>query len=252
VARGGRRLLRARLNLRDAGLTEEQWRQRWEAARLFIRADREKGAHLGNQTLRWNPDEGWFEVRLPTPLAHLANRPHDRCRLSCPVEFKHRSDEVAAQADGGSVYYDIRYDPVKDRWHLDAAWKTGPRPAPPLDELRASPLIAVDVNAGHLAVAVVTPDGNVTGEPFTIPLQLAGLPAATRDGRIRAAVTRLIATAKAAGRGPSSSRTSTSWMPAPRAASAPGVGLRGESAAAPSGALSRTFPPRGSATAWSR
>jgi plasmid replication initiation protein len=55
-----------------------------------------------------------------------------------------------------------------------------------------------DVNAGHLA-AVIAADGNVAGTPFTVPLELAGLPAATRDGRLRAAVTRLIATAKAAG-----------------------------------------------------
>jgi hypothetical protein len=60
-------------------------------------------------------------------------------------------------------------------------------------------VIAVDVNAGHLAVAVAAPDGNVLGEPFTIPLELAGLPATARDGRIRAAVTQLIATAKTAG-----------------------------------------------------
>ena len=57
----------------------------------------------------------------------------------------------------------------------------------------------MDVNAGHLAVAVLAPDGNVTGVPFTIPLELAGLPATTRDGRVRAAVSRLIATAQAAG-----------------------------------------------------
>ncbi|MGH3293993.1 MAG: hypothetical protein ACRDP7_19510 [Trebonia sp.] len=55
------------------------------------------------------------------------------------------------------------------------------------------------MNAGHLAVAVAATDGNVLGEPFTIPLELAGLPATARDGRVRAAVTRLIATAKASG-----------------------------------------------------
>jgi hypothetical protein len=75
-----------------------------------------------------------------------------------------------------------------------------PRAAgPSLEQLRASPVIALDENAGHLAVAVATPDGNVLSEPFTIPLQLAGLPAAARDGHIRAAVTQLIATAKTAG-----------------------------------------------------
>ena len=68
-----------------------------------------------------------------------------------------------------------------------------------LEELRAGTVVAVDVNAGHLAAAVIAADGNVLGTPFTIPLELAGLPAATRDGRLRAAVTPLIATAKAAG-----------------------------------------------------
>jgi hypothetical protein len=57
-------------------------------------------------------------------------------------------------------------------------------------------VVAVDVNAGHLAVAVVTPDGNMLGVPFTVPLDLAGLPATTRDGRLRAAISGLIATAK--------------------------------------------------------
>jgi hypothetical protein len=197
VARGGRRLLRARLNLKDAGLTEAEWRRRWEAARLFIQADGETGTDWGNFTLRWNADENWFEVTLPTPLAHLANRPRGRYRLSCPVQFNYRGDEVAAQAASrAAIHYDVSYDPVKDRWYLDAAWKTPARSVPPLDELRASPVVSVDVNAGHLAVAVVAPDGNVIGEPFTIPLQLAGLPATTRDARIRAAITQLIATAQ--------------------------------------------------------
>jgi IS605 OrfB family transposase len=59
--------------------------------------------------------------------------------------------------------------------------------------------VAVDVNTGHLAAAVLAPDGNPAGDPFTILLDLAGLPAATRDGRVRAAVSRLIATARQAG-----------------------------------------------------
>jgi len=199
VARGGRRLLRARLNLEDAGLTREQWRAEWESARLFLTADGEAAKEWGNETIRVNHDEGWLELKLPAPLAHLANRPHGRYRLSCPVEFAHRGDEAAAQAATGAVRYDITCDPARGRWYADASWKTPARPAPSLDALRTSPVIAVDVNAGHLAVAVVTPDGNVTGTPVTIPLRLAGLPAPTRDGRVRAAVSSLIATAKAAG-----------------------------------------------------
>ena len=165
----------------------------------FITADGEKGKPFGNETLRWNPDEGWFEVRLPAPLVHLANRPHGRYRLSAPVQFTHRGGEVAAQAQSGAVRYDVSCDPDRGRWYLDASWKIPARPVPSLDDLAAAPVVAVDVNDGHLAVAVVAPDGNVTGTPFTAALRLAGLPAAARDGRLRAAVTRLIATAKATG-----------------------------------------------------
>jgi len=73
---------------------------------------------------------------------------------------------------------------------------TTPVPAVTLEELRQHPVVAVDVNAGHLAVAVLRPDGNVTGTPFTVSVQLAGLPTATRDGRVRAAISVLTATAK--------------------------------------------------------
>jgi hypothetical protein len=97
------------------------------------------------------------------------------------------------------VRYDISVDPVRGRWYVDASWKTQTRPAPALGGLRSSPVVAVDVNAGHLAVAVLAPDGNVTGTPFTIALELAGLPATARDGHVRAAVSELIATAGRAG-----------------------------------------------------
>jgi hypothetical protein len=108
VTRGGRRLMRARLRLADAGLTRSQWRERWDAARLFLTADGEKDKAWGNETIRWSPDEGWLEVKLPAPLADLANRPHGRYRLSCEVRFEHRGDEVAAQAATGAVRYGSR------------------------------------------------------------------------------------------------------------------------------------------------
>ena len=196
VTRGGRGLLRKRADLAAAGLTAAQWRGQWEAARLFLTADGEKDKAWGNETIRWHPGEGWLEVKLPAPLAYLANRPRGRYRLSCPVEFAYRGDEVAAQAATGAVRYDIAHDPASGRWHLDASWKVPPGPVPSLGALRERPVVAVDVNAGHLAVAVVAPDGNVAGVPFTVPLDLAGLPATTRDGRLRAAISGLIAVAR--------------------------------------------------------
>ena len=196
VCRGGRRLASARRNLTAAGLTEDQWRAEWDAARLFLTADGEAGALLGNQTIRWHPDGRQLELKLPVPLAHLANRPHGRYRLSCPVAFPYRGDEVAAQATSGAVRYDISLDAAKGRWYLDASWRVTPGPASSLDELRRSPILAVDLNHGHLAAWVVTPDGNPAGPPVTVPLELAGLPASQRDGRLRAAVSELIRLAR--------------------------------------------------------
>src|ERR1700683_3690790 len=147
---------------------------------------------LGNETIRWHPGEGWLEVRLPAPLAYLANRPHGRYRLSCPVEFSHRGGEVAAQAASGAVRYDIRRDPARDRWYIDASWRASPLPAAALEGLLKAPVLAVDLNHGHLDAWAVTPDGNPAGAPVTIPVVLAGLPASQRDGRLRAAISELI------------------------------------------------------------
>ena len=136
-----------------------------------------------------------MELKLPAPLADLANEPHGRYRLSCPVRFSYRADEVAAQAATGAVRYDVACDPARDLWYIDASWKTAPAAAATLDELRQYPVVAVDVNAGHLAVAAVAPDGNILGTPATTGLDLTGLPAAARDGRLRAAISTIVATA---------------------------------------------------------
>ncbi len=55
------------------------------ACNLTSTPDGEKDKAWGNETIRWHPGEGWLEIRLRAPLAHLANRPHGRYRLSWPV-----------------------------------------------------------------------------------------------------------------------------------------------------------------------
>jgi hypothetical protein len=176
-----------------------QWRKRWEAARLFLCADGEADKAWGNETIRWHPDERWLELKLPPSLSHLANRPHGRRRLSCPVAFSHRSDEVAAQSTSGAVRYDICYESGRRRWYLDASWRLPGAPTPPIEELRDKGVLGVDLNAGHLAAVVVDRSGNPVGTPATIPLELSSLPATTRDGRLRAAISQLLATATEAG-----------------------------------------------------
>ena len=89
VCRGGKALLRKRHNLADAGLTAARWRERWAASRLFLTADGEKDKAWGNETIRWNPDQNWLEIKLPAPLARLATGPAgvtgSRARSSFPT-----------------------------------------------------------------------------------------------------------------------------------------------------------------------
>ena len=197
VCRGGGRLAKARHNLDSAGLTEAVWRDRWRAERLFITADGEASQRFGNLTIRWHPVEEWLELRLPKALEHLANRPGGRYRLSCPVTFPYRGEEVAAQAVSDAVRYDVASDAETGRWYCDASWQfSGAEEPPTLEALRRHPVLAVDLNHGHLAACVVDPSGNPFSAPFTVLVDLAGLPAPTRDGRLRAAISELIQVAK--------------------------------------------------------
>jgi len=70
---------------------------------------------------------------------------------------------------------------------------------PSLKELRQDRALGVDLNAGHLDCWVLDASGNPVGEPATIALDLDGLPASTRDGRLRAAVAAIIRLARTGG-----------------------------------------------------
>ncbi|MEU9286831.1 IS200/IS605 family accessory protein TnpB-related protein, partial [Streptomyces sp. NPDC048275] len=52
VVRGGKRLANTRHHLQPAGLSEQEWRERWQAERMFLAADGESGKRFGNETIR--------------------------------------------------------------------------------------------------------------------------------------------------------------------------------------------------------
>lgn len=195
VVVGGRRLAKVRHSLSDAGLTESEWRQRWQAKRMFLTADGESGAPYGNYTISVDPTDGSVTIVLPEPLRRLANAPRGRYRLACAARFHHRREEWLDRVNAHkAVRYDIVHDPVRDRWYVDASWSTAKAALPTPAELAATGvrLLGVDLNADHLAACVVDAHGNPIGEPFTVTTDLTGS-TSRRDGRLRAAISELIA-----------------------------------------------------------
>ncbi|MFC0862370.1 IS200/IS605 family accessory protein TnpB-related protein [Sphaerimonospora cavernae] len=198
VVRGGKRLARARHNLEAAQLTEQEWRARWEAERWFLHADGESGKRYGNETIRVTP-EGEVSIRLPAPLAHLANAPHGRYVLTARARFAHRGEQWADRvAANRAVAYRIHHDVVRGRWYLTASWQHAPAPAIPLQAALAEGVIGVDTNADHLAAWHLDRHGNPIGTPRRFGYDLSGS-AEHRDAQVRHALTRLLNWASACG-----------------------------------------------------
>ncbi|GAA3797796.1 IS200/IS605 family accessory protein TnpB-related protein [Streptomyces chiangmaiensis] len=191
VVRGGKKPARNRHNLKAVQLTEAEWRQRWEASRWFLQADGESGKRFGNETVRVTPD-GQVSIKLPAPLAHLANSNHGRYVLAGSVQFHHRGAEWADRAVlNRAVAYRINLDVTRGRWYLTASWTIPPVPTVPLAQARRGGLVGVDTNADHLAAWRLDGHGNPVGEPRRFAYDLSGT-ASHRDAQVRHALTQLL------------------------------------------------------------
>nr|WTB31811.1 transposase [Streptomyces sp. NBC_00830] len=191
VVRGGRRLLNTRHHLTQARLTEEQWRERWLAERWFLAADGESGKRFGNETIRVTPD-GEVSIKLPAPLAHLANARHGRYLLASTVAFAHRGAEWADRITANrAVAYRIHLDVERGRWYLTASWQRPVVQTIPMETARARGVIGVDTNADHFAAYRLDVHGNPAGGPRRFFYDLSGS-SGHRDAQIRHALTRLL------------------------------------------------------------
>ncbi len=196
IVRGGKRLAGKRHNLDVAGLTQAEWAMRWRAARWFCTADGEAGKKYGNETIRVTPD-GRLSIRLPEPLTQLANDGKTRYTFATTVAFNHRvGDWLDRVTNHRAIRYDITLDPANGRWYVDASWGGTQGVAPTVAQATAGRVLAVDVNADHLAAWVVDAAGNPVGSPHTITLSLAGQVASTRDAWLREAISRLLDVAR--------------------------------------------------------
>ncbi|MGW0418820.1 IS200/IS605 family accessory protein TnpB-related protein [Streptomyces sp. NPDC003015] len=191
VVRGGKRLANTRHHLAAAGLDEQAWRKRWQAQRMFLTADGESGKRFGNETIRVT-DTGQLSIKLPAPLARLANAPHGRYVLDAPVVFKHRGQEWLDRVTvNRAVAYRIHRDVVRGRWYVTASWQRAAAPTLPLHAALARGVVGVDMNDDHLAAWQLDVHGNPVGEPQRLFYDLTGT-AQHRDAQIRHALTRLL------------------------------------------------------------
>ncbi|WUN89944.1 transposase [Streptomyces bobili] len=198
VVRGGKQLTRTRHHLDAAQLTQSAWRGRWQAERWFCQADGESGKRYGNETIRISPD-GAVSLKLPAPLASLANAPHGRYVLACRVTFAHRGTEWADRvAANRATAYRIHLDTGRDRWYLTASWQTPATPLLPIEAALTHGVIGVDTNADHLAAWRLDSHGNPTGSPRRFSYDLTGT-AGHRDAQVRHALTRLLHWARTCG-----------------------------------------------------
>jgi IS605 OrfB family transposase len=198
VVRGGKRLLNTRHNLEKAQFTEAEWRMRWEAERWFLQADGESGKRYGNETIRVST-EGEVSIKLPAPLAELANAKHGRYVLAAKVHFPHRGTEWADRVEANrAVAYRIHLDVQRRRWYLTASWQIPPTKTIPLETALADGVIGVDTNADHLAAWRLDTCGNPVGQPHRFSYDLSGS-ADHRDAQVRHALSRLLNWAKTCG-----------------------------------------------------
>ena len=176
---GGKRLWRNRNHLDATEMTEQQWREHWDAARMFLTADGESGKAGGNETIRvddsW-PAAGQSPCRAGRQFGSA--RPDRRAGAVSPTA----SMMVGAGGAGGRCATTSATTPTGTAGIWTLPGQPAPAPAPALDELRSGPVLGVDLNDGHLATCVLDVSGNPIGEP-SASTSIPRASGVQRDGR---------------------------------------------------------------------
>jgi IS605 OrfB family transposase len=206
VVFGGRRLLNSRHHLTETGQTLEEWQQQWANQRLFLTCVGNVGKAGGNPCLTLTQDtdgQVCLTVSVPEPVQRRLGVAA-RVRMTHPVPVAHIPELVERVTARCSTAITIRFATGKrgETVLLHASWtREQILDQPDLDALRSGRVVALDLNADHLALSRLTPDGNPVGSPVRIGLHLAGVPAGTRDARVREAITQVLRIATQFGAG---------------------------------------------------
>lgn len=199
---GGRGLLGTRHHLTQAGLTLALWQQQWNDQRLFLTCVGNVGKTGGNPCLTLTQDADgkvWLTVSVPEPVQRRLGVAA-RVRLTHPVPVGHVPELVERVTARAGTAISISFEAGKrgEKVLLRASWTHEQASVvPTLAQLRSGRVVSLDLNADHLALARLNPDGNPVGPPIRIPLELTGLGAGTRDARVREAISQVLLHAKA-------------------------------------------------------
>ena len=190
VCRGGRRLARTRHNLEAAGLTQEQWQERWEAGRLFLTADGEKRQAPGQRNHQVAPRRAVAGDQAPGPSGapgEPAPRPVPAV-LPRRVQPPGRRGRGAGHVGSHPVRRHVRpgEEPLVPGCEL--AHAAGPRPVPGGPEASARPRRGLEPRSSrrvdrHSRRQPARPAGHGTARPGRAARGTAGRQAPRRGQR---------------------------------------------------------------------
>jgi hypothetical protein len=198
ITRGGKKLLKNRLYLEDAGIDNATWRTKWQANRLSFGANGESGTIYGNSTIRVAPD-GTVEIDVPEQFCYLANntkRGTTRYQLDAKAIFSYRHEEWLSQVTTRrAIAYEIVFG-ANSRIYLDASFTPkSTQSVPTLTELLKNQklrILSVDLNYGFVAPAIIDRSGNMVDHLDHIPFVVDGLSASRRDGHLRQTIIEIL------------------------------------------------------------
>ena len=107
---GGKRLWRTRNHLEITDMTDQQWRDRWDGARMFLTADGESGKAGGNETIRVD-EAGRLRIKVPAKLVDAVRYPPGDRRAGAVQPPPRRVERAREHATSGALRHQLRPRP---------------------------------------------------------------------------------------------------------------------------------------------
>ena len=181
---GGKPLLRERHTL-HSDIEIADWQRRWHDARHdeFVLVGSSDESY-GNQNCQLVPqvDDGFIaHLRVPPALEQQFGT-----HIQCPLSLRYCQDDVLATITHGNAPLSYRFKRKNGIWYVYITFRVQP-----VEKVtwRKQGALGVDVNADHLALTLITGDGNFKGK-WTVPLPLRGKTTDQRNDIIGHAIKR--------------------------------------------------------------